>query len=294
VPSNLSFFYVDPVNGNDNNPAGSPAQPWRTLTFALCVTAPGKTIQAFPGVYSAATNGEQFPLNVRGQRLNSTTAQGAIIEGVGLVAGDNIQATFDIQMSTTTSNLKGFRINGSPGNEGVGVLVRDGAGIMTLQIENLTVFNHTVGVHTKGSTVEVDFFSSMLTANEVNVLASDQSTLRMVGVVMEMGLTGLRVIEQADVNVRFSAATGSGMQNVEISSPNVDLGTVGSTGMNSFQGAAGVNIWNRTNGTIDAVGNTLDARPVTQSNTNPDDGGENIANEFFPQGCVRVQAGDCP
>jgi hypothetical protein len=293
LPLAGTTFYVDPVTGSDSNPPGNPNQPWRTLTFALCVTGPGKIIRASAGTYSTGTNGEQFPLTVRGQRLESTVSRGAVIEGVGLVAGDNIQATFDMQMGTTTSQLVGFRLTGTMASHGTGVLLRDGAGLGTVQLQDLEITGHDVGVQTKGTTVDTDFIISTLSGNTVNFLGEGESVVRIVAVQMSVGMTGLRVVEQAQVNVRFSSVTGSASQNVEVSSPNTDLGRTDNPGFNSFQGAAGVNIWNRTTGTLNAVGNTLDARPVTQSNTNQNDGTQNVANEFFPLGCTKTQASDC-
>jgi hypothetical protein len=294
LPFAGSFFYVDPVNGDNANPPGNPNLPWKTLTFALCVTGPGKTIRALPGTYSVATNGEAFPLVVRGQRVDSATSRAAVIEGVGLVSGDTVQASVDMQMSTSTSRLNGFKLTGSVSNHGVGVLLRDGTGTATALLQDLEVTGHDTGVLVEGTTPNADFLLSSLVGNQVNFQASGASVVRVQSVSMQVGLTNFKATDTANVNLRFSAITNAGSQNVEVSSPNVDLGRVGSTGSNSFQGAAGVNLWNKTTGTLTAVGNTLDARPVTQSNTDENDGGQNVANEFSPLGCTKVQASDCP
>ena len=44
------------------------------------------------------------------------------------------------------------------------------------------------------------------------------------------------------------------------------------------------------------VGNMLDGPPrvIDQSNTDQNDHGDNIANEFFPLGCVKLSPTDCP
>jgi hypothetical protein len=291
-----TFFYVDPVNGNNANPPGNPNQPWKTLTFALCVTGSGKTIRALPGTYSTLNNGEQFPLLVRGQRVESTNLLGAVIQGFGPVQGESFSASVDMRMSTVTSSFRGFRLQDVTGEPGVGIVLRDeGANNGIALLRDLEISNYDIGILLKGVSVDVDVIQSSLLGNMVNFQATEDVTARLSALVMQNGLTGLKVTDTAAVNVRFSSLTANGTQNVEVSSPNVDLGRVGSLGSNSFQNAGGVNVWNRTTGTLTAVGNTLNAlRNTNQSNTDEDASGENIANEFFPLGCIKLQAADCP
>src|SRR6266511_4959465 len=56
----LADVFVDPVHGNDANGGWSPDKPLKTLAQALAKVKPGCTIHLAKGVYSKATNGEQF------------------------------------------------------------------------------------------------------------------------------------------------------------------------------------------------------------------------------------------
>ncbi|GEM_PF-2831392 len=64
IPLGTSEFYVAPNGSNENN--GAPNSPWRTLGYAFTqIFATGLdslTIILPPGIYSASTTGEQFPI----------------------------------------------------------------------------------------------------------------------------------------------------------------------------------------------------------------------------------------
>jgi hypothetical protein len=57
-------FYVDPIEGSDAN-TGELAQPFRTLFKALTTAHIGDIVRLGPGIYSQATNGEQFGTNTQ-------------------------------------------------------------------------------------------------------------------------------------------------------------------------------------------------------------------------------------
>ncbi len=64
----LTYFYVDAQNGSDAGD-GSPAAPFKTLTFTVATVGPGADIKVLPGDYDAA-NGETFPIQLQdGQTL---------------------------------------------------------------------------------------------------------------------------------------------------------------------------------------------------------------------------------
>src|SRR5207249_5003581 len=112
-------FYVDPVIGNDAS-TGTMASPFKTLTRALCITGPGKTIFAQSGTYSATTNGEQFPLVVQGQKVQSSSVSGAVVTGVGPVAGQTLGATFDLRpVASSQSKVFGFAVTGTMATNGI-------------------------------------------------------------------------------------------------------------------------------------------------------------------------------
>src|SRR5438552_7411648 len=77
-------FYVS-TQGSDSNP-GSSAQPFRTITHAYSVAAPGVTILVMPGVYTDYTTGWGIRLGASGTAsspivLRSQVAGGAVIDG---------------------------------------------------------------------------------------------------------------------------------------------------------------------------------------------------------------------
>jgi hypothetical protein len=295
VPPSQTDVFVNPSIGNDAND-GTAANPLRTLTQALCKTGPGKIIRASTGTYSTATNGEQFPLVVRGQKVRSSFLRLAIVTGVGPVTGSAIPATFVVDpVAASASEVTGFAIDGDMTSSGIGILVRDGSGSMMSMLLNNRVNFHQVGIRLTGDTTSTALTGDLLTGNVVGVDVQDDATASLTLNVIDEGMTGVRIGGTATVMLRSNQITDSATQNVEVSSVNADLGTAGSSGSNTIQNATGVNIWNRTTATIPARGNTLNAaRANDQSNTDELDATQNLANEFFPNGCIDIAAGSCP
>ncbi len=64
-----AVYFVDGVNGSDSN-AGTRANPWLSLTFALPNLLDNDTLIVLPGTYASSTTGEVWPL-----RLGSATSQ---------------------------------------------------------------------------------------------------------------------------------------------------------------------------------------------------------------------------
>ncbi len=195
-------------------------------------------------------------------------------------------------MAGVQSKVIGFKVNGTSGQTGIGVLVENGPSAGTAIVQNNGISGHDVGVLLTGTTTTTSVTGNSITTNEVNVQAQDSAVATVNSNTIDLGMSGLRVTGSANVMVRFNAVLNSGTQNVEVSSPNADVGRVGSPGANGIQRATGVNIWNRTHTTLQAVGNTLDARDNKQTNTNENDGTQNLANEP-PGGCIKLTSGDC-
>ncbi|MBN1592748.1 MAG: right-handed parallel beta-helix repeat-containing protein [Candidatus Coatesbacteria bacterium] len=84
VTGNESDYYVDPVNGDDDND-GTEDHPWLTITHAL-ETVEGSeanpvTVHALAGTFAASTNGETFPLNMESWvSLTGEDAQSSILD----------------------------------------------------------------------------------------------------------------------------------------------------------------------------------------------------------------------
>jgi parallel beta-helix repeat protein len=65
ISSMSQTFYVNASTGNDSAD-GSQGTPFKTLYHALATAIAGDRIQIAPGTYSSETNGDRFPLRVRG------------------------------------------------------------------------------------------------------------------------------------------------------------------------------------------------------------------------------------
>jgi hypothetical protein len=264
----------------------------RTLAHALCVSEPTDLVLAAAGLYSAATNGERFPLVIQGQEVRGSFELLAVVQGTGPIDGDASAAFLIRALAGGANRLTGFTIEGEQGAS-VGVYV-DGADAQALSvIESNRVAAHQTGILLTGPAAAM-LSLNVVEDNEVNVdVRSTGAAVVNLNVIRD-GATGVRVGDGADVMLRANQVTGHSAQNVETDSPQTDLGTADSAGGNMIQGAGGVNIWNRTRAVIAALGNTLDARSNDQGNTDETDGAFNIANEQAPEGCVEIEAGACP
>lgn len=92
IPLGSVDFYVDPNGSDEYN--GAQDSPWRTLSYAVtqifATDIDSLTILLAPGIYSTATNGEQFPVQAKshvailGASANQPPA--AIISGEGVTS----------------------------------------------------------------------------------------------------------------------------------------------------------------------------------------------------------------
>lgn len=81
-------FYVDPVGGDDfSNTGGSPTNAFQTIGNAMSVASANplrSVVILLPGIYSASTNGESYPINLRdGVSIQGTSALNTIVNGEG-------------------------------------------------------------------------------------------------------------------------------------------------------------------------------------------------------------------
>ncbi|MBN1592654.1 MAG: DUF1565 domain-containing protein, partial [Candidatus Coatesbacteria bacterium] len=76
------IFFVDAEQGNDSND-GTEGAPWKTITHALALaSATPATINVLAGTYSASTNGESFPLNMKSWiSLAGEDAETTVLDG---------------------------------------------------------------------------------------------------------------------------------------------------------------------------------------------------------------------
>jgi len=84
APAVAVDYYVDALNGDDQNGNGSQALPWKSITYALTKVVASDTIHVLPGTYDASGNGETFPMTLLpGITLVGVSARDCIIDGEG-------------------------------------------------------------------------------------------------------------------------------------------------------------------------------------------------------------------
>jgi len=117
----IADVFVDPVRGNDANGGWSPDKPLKTLAQALAKVKPGCTIHLAKGVYSKATNGEQFStsrqqvlapadVTIEGATENSGGVQIAVsmLQGTGSEIGLNFAGDATVRNLVLTGFNRGI------------------------------------------------------------------------------------------------------------------------------------------------------------------------------------------
>jgi len=100
-------YYVDPIAGSDAN-KGTQNKPFRTLFKAVTTAQPGDTVSLGPGVYSQATNGEQFGTTSQPiPAVSGLTILGALENGLpaSTLQGTGSEVGLSLQANTTVKNL---------------------------------------------------------------------------------------------------------------------------------------------------------------------------------------------
>jgi hypothetical protein len=161
VPAALAhMWYVDGVNGNDNNSCKSPKQACKTISNAILLTLPGDTIFVAPATYHESLFFIPFELSIIGSDAKTTIVVGGN-GGQGAVIGSEPEAKVTISKMTfrgssglidsgggiyncfgtltvTDSIIIGNKIQGGDGNFGYG------GGIYNCPDSTLTLINTTV------------------------------------------------------------------------------------------------------------------------------------------------------
>jgi len=99
IPLGTSEFYVAPNGSDENN--GAPNSPWRTLGYAFtqifATSLDSLTINLPPGIYSASTTGEPFPvypksrIAIVGSTVVSTANTAAVTtDAETIISGENV------------------------------------------------------------------------------------------------------------------------------------------------------------------------------------------------------------
>jgi hypothetical protein len=136
-------FYVDPAVGLDSNP-GTKALPLRTLAFASSVAADDDRIFLQPGVYSASSNGETFPIVFGGgasqQNLEVVGVAGAsatIVDGEG--AANSANGMLHFQAGAAGARLAGLTVKGYAGPGGAIRIGTFFVGTSNVEVESCVV-----------------------------------------------------------------------------------------------------------------------------------------------------------
>ena len=123
-------FYVDAVNGSNDNDGRAPEQAWRTITYALnqlVVYSFPITLNVTPGTYDMAL-GETFPIElISGLTFRGADRDTTIIDATG--SGVSAIACFQSEDIV----IEGFTITGGSGNlleNPQGIMLHVGGGIL--------------------------------------------------------------------------------------------------------------------------------------------------------------------
>ncbi|HUT04216.1 MAG TPA: right-handed parallel beta-helix repeat-containing protein [bacterium] len=134
-------FYVDAEAGSDSNSGTSADSAWLTISHALSSVLSSQgdpaTVHIAAGTYSASTNGETFPLEMRSYvSLVGASAETTILDAEG-AAYHVILATFVRDVSIECTTIKGGNATGVYENG-------SGGGVFCTSVLNITMRSCTV------------------------------------------------------------------------------------------------------------------------------------------------------
>lgn len=214
-------FYVNAATGLDTN-AGTLAAPYKTITYAIkmssAVAAAGiANIYVASGVYSAAANGEVFPLmpttgeNLIGSGVADIEGAGNYTVAGGQLSGEIFSTTF-VFASGVTGSMSGMSASGVAPT----FVVADNANV-TLKNNSLLF---PVTDNTKYAVWIVDGSTATISGNAISAwVAIDTADAATKVVARGNSLTGTYAICTADLTATASQ---------------LDLGTAASPGNNSI------------------------------------------------------------
>lgn len=182
------YWYVDALYGSDYYGDGTPAYPYRTITYALDRARSGDVVFVAPGTYSTSI-GETFPLYVGsnvtvegdvGAKGNGTPA--TLVTGGGSWSpGGGTQAATPVSVAVVLysgANLRGFVVT-NPGGVGVAVdntsatlefctVTGNGSdGVRLHQAGGSTVQNDTISSNTGSGIVSFDSAAPVVRQNSI-------------------------------------------------------------------------------------------------------------------------------
>jgi len=111
-------FYVS-TQGSDSNP-GTTAQPFRTITRAYSLAAPGVMIHVLPGVYTDYTKGWGLHLGASGTAASPIVLRSEVIGGAVIDGQNASDRNEGIYLDGSYNIVDGFEIRGGP-NGGISI-----------------------------------------------------------------------------------------------------------------------------------------------------------------------------
>ncbi len=273
-------FFVDPLNGVDNDDCGPQASPCRTLTQALSLVEAGGTVLLLPGnyVFGNGTGNETLPLQMKvGVTIHGTT-QGRM-------------ALLDFT---------------DPQTSGPGILGADNAILSGMRIETRTLFGNLIETNGTSPTIQNNLFFGACdlsdddcnTAIFVDQASAPNISRNTFGAIGPNAFSvAIYIVDQAAPQVTDNTFTGNqialliqgdaepriennrilenmhGILAQENALPDLGGGAAGSAGLNILSCNTRVDLFNQTSNSIVAQNNQWDHLPPEVFST-PGDGAD--------------------
>ncbi|MCL6434626.1 MAG: DUF1565 domain-containing protein [Leptolyngbyaceae cyanobacterium HOT.MB2.61] len=285
IPLGATVLYVNPAAGNDVLGAGSPASPFRTITYALQQAQSGTIVKLERGSYTQQT-GEVFPLSIPPgvTLLGEESTQGQTVAIIG--GGVLISPTYARQNATIlagkNTEIRGVAVT-NPNIRGTGIWVES----TNPKIKNCTFSNsHREGIFITGTgspVVEKNVFTQnggngISTASNARGEIRD-NVFRNTGFGLAIGgnsaplVSNNQIIENVDgIYINDSARPvlrGNLIENnkrdgiIATLKAQPDLGNADSSGNNIIRGNSQYDLHNATGGILYSVGNTINPSRIS-------------------------------
>ena len=277
IRADVETIYVDSRKGGDSN-LGSRREPLKTITQALKLAPSGSTVSLAGGTYSEDT-GEVFPLVIRKditlKGISHGQGQGVVIRGGGsFISPTAAEQNVAIAAIKQASAIRGIMVT-NPHSRGHGLWIESASPTVS---DSTFMRNGNTGLSVNGDSqplIQNNYFFSN-SGNGLLVYGTSRPTVQ--NNFFDRTGFGASIVQQAQVTLednrfqgnriaiilegdsqarlrRNSIASSSESGLVAIANSQVDLGTAGDPGNNSFLNNQKHDIQNITPHTISATGN---------------------------------------
>jgi hypothetical protein len=144
LPAQAATRFVS-TSGNDKNP-GTQARPWRSISKAAAVLAPGDTVRVQAGTYKehvapARSGRAGQPITYAADPAGSVT-----LDGQGIALPDDLAGLIDIQKRANIT-VTGFRvINAGPNRDNAGIMVNESSDVTVKDCSTSDTTSSGIGV----------------------------------------------------------------------------------------------------------------------------------------------------